>query len=130
NGGRRNTPPTGVSRRGQLFEVWIRPVAPQNAGFALRAALREIDRLVERGFTAEELEAHRAFLSKYLLQYATTSARKLGYALDDRFYGIDEPGHLARYREVLGTLSLEEVNAAIKQHLRTDDLTIAVIAPN
>ncbi len=130
NGGRRNTPPTGVSRRGQLFEVWIRPVAPQNAGFALRAALREIDRLVEAGFTAEELEAHRAFLSKYLLQYATTSARKVGYALDDRFYGIDEPGHLARYREVLASLTLDEVNAAIRKHLRSDDLTIAIIAPN
>jgi zinc protease len=65
-----------------------------------------------------------------LLQLATNSTRKVGYALDDRFYGIEAPGHVAKYRETLASLTLEEVNAAIRKHLRSDDLVIAMIAPN
>jgi hypothetical protein len=45
NGGRRSMPPTGVGRRAQMFEVWIRPVPRAQALFALRAALREVDTL-------------------------------------------------------------------------------------
>ena len=46
NGGSRTKPPTGVGRRQQLFEVWIRPVPEHQALFALRAALREVELLV------------------------------------------------------------------------------------
>ncbi len=49
HGGFRSMPPTGVGRRQQLFEVWIRPVPHERAVFALRAALREVDALVATG---------------------------------------------------------------------------------
>jgi len=40
---------------------------------------------------------------------------------------VPEPGHLARFREVLADLTLAEVNAALKRHLRTDRMTIAIV---
>jgi zinc protease len=126
NGGQRTMPPTGVGRRQQLFEVWIRPVPHNRAVFGLRAALREVERLATHGLTREQFEAQRAFLRKYSYQFATTTSERLGYAIDDRFYDIAE-GHLTRFRAMMDQLTLEEVNAAIRKHLRVDDLVIAMV---
>jgi zinc protease len=134
DGGTRIMPPTGVGRQRQIFEVWIRPVPEAQAHFALRAAMREVENLVMNGLTKQQFEDTRNFLSKYVLHYAETTSRRLAYQLDDRYYGLDaggQPGagdgHLARARKVLKELTLEEVNAAVKQHLRPADLWIAIV---
>lgn len=125
-GGMRNMPPTGVARRQQLFEVWIRPVPHERAVFTLRAALREVERLSRVGLNEEEFKAHREFLKKYIAQFATSTRERLGYAIDDRFYGIEE-GHLKRFRRLIDDITLDEVNAAIRRHIRADDLVIALV---
>lgn len=126
NGGRRSMPPTGVGRRQQLFEVWIRPVPHERALFALRAALREVDKLAAHGLTQEQFETQRNFLKKYVAQFATTTSDRLGYAVDDRYYGIDE-GHLERFRRMMDELTLQDVNAAIHKYIATDRLVIAMV---
>ena len=127
-GGRRDFPPTGVPRRRQLFEVWVRPVPNAQAHFALRAAMREVDTLAAKGLTREQFELTRQFLLKYSLHYADTTALKVGYAMDDRFYGIPAPGHLARLRDALARLTLDEVNAAIRKHLHPERAVIAMVS--
>jgi zinc protease len=126
-GGGRTMPPTGVGRHRQLFEVWIRTLPNPQALFALRAALREVTDLIEHGMTEEEFALTREFLSKYALHYAPTTSERLGYAVDDRFYGIDGEGHLARFRQMMRELTLEDVNAAVKRHLQVDRLAIAMV---
>ncbi len=126
-GGERTMPPVNVPRRHQIFEVWIRTLPNEQALFALRAALRELKGLVDEGLTAEEFELTRGFLSKYSLHFAETTAARLGYAMDDAFYRIGEPGHLERFRRMMDEITLEEVNAAIAKHLRYDDMTIAIV---
>jgi len=130
NGGSRSKPPTGVCRRQQLFEVWIRPVPEERALFALRAALREVELLATNGLTQEQFDFTRAFLRNYVLHYAPTSGERLGYAIDDRFYGIDDPGHLATFRQMMDEITLEECNAAIRRHFQADDLHIALVTEN
>ncbi len=125
-GGRRQMPPTNVARRAQLFEVWIRTLPNDEAVFALRAALRELDGLVARGMTPEQFELTRAFLRKYSLHFADTNQARLGYAVDDRFYGLDEP-HLERFRRIMDELTVEEVNAALREHLQSKNLKIAIV---
>ena len=125
HGGQRFMPPTGVGRRQQLFEGWIRPVPDARALFALRAGLREIEKLSRQGLTREQFEAHRSFLKKYCLQFATDTEARLGYAVDDRYYGVE--GHLIRFRRAMDDLTLEEVNAAIRQYLQVDNLVIAMV---
>lgn len=39
-------PTANRTRQSQLFEIWIRPVAPENAHLALRIAIAELDKLV------------------------------------------------------------------------------------
>ena len=126
-GGERTMPPVNVPRRTQLFEIWIRTLPNAQAPFALRAALRELQLLVDEGLTAEEFELTRTFLKKYSLHFAETTSERLGYAVDDRFYGIDGEGHLARFRRMMDELTLEDVNAAIKRHLQYRNLKIAIV---
>ena len=126
DGGFRNMPPTGVGRRQQLFEVWIRPVPDERAVFALRAALREVDALIANGLTREQFETQRTFLKKYVAQFATTTSARLGYAIDSRFYGIED-GHLARFRKMMDTITLDEVNAAIRKYIQTEDMVITMV---
>lgn len=126
-GGQRNMPPVNVARRQQLFEVWIRTLPNDKAVFALRAALRELTALVDDGLTQEEFELTRTFLKKYSLHFAETTAARLGYAVDDRFYGIDGEGHLVRFRQMMDELTLDDVNRAIKRHLQYRNLKIAIV---
>jgi zinc protease len=126
-GGRRQVPPTHVGRRQQIFEVWIRTLPNDKGHFALRAAMREIKKLVDEGMSDKDFELTREFLRKYILHFAETTNRKLGYAVDDRFYGVAQEGHLARFGRILGEITLEEVNAAIAKHLQYDNVKIAIV---
>lgn len=126
-GGQRQMPPPNVARRRQLFEVWIRTLPNAQAHFALRAAMHELTDLVENGMTKEEFELTRSFLKKYSLHYAETTGERLGYAVDDRFYGIGEPGHLKKFHQVLDSLTREEVNAALKKHLKLANMKFAIV---
>ncbi len=127
-GGQRTMPPTNVPRRRQLFEVWVRPVPNAQAHFALRAAVREVERLAKNGLTQEQFELTRSFLAKYCLHFAPTTEDRLGYALDDRIYGVAAPGDLEMFRQVVPTLRLEEVNAAVRKHLRPAELRFALVS--
>ncbi|MCY4598587.1 MAG: pitrilysin family protein [Acidobacteria bacterium] len=118
-------PAPNIPRRQQFFSIWIRPVAHHNAHFALRQALRELQRLVEQGLSQEDFEATRDFLINYSQLYVQTTDRRLGYLLDARFY---ESGFLV---DEIGTrlpqLTVDDVNAAVRRHLRFDDLAVAVV---
>lgn len=126
-GGRRQMPPPLVPRRAQMFEVWIRPVPNATAQFALRAAVRELDELIADGLNAEQFDLRTRFLSKYCLHFADTISTRLGYSMDDRFYGISAPGHLARFRAEMGRVSREQVNATAKKYLQTGNMVIAIV---
>jgi zinc protease len=126
HGGQRNMPPTGVGRRSQIFEVWIRTVPRDQAVFALRAALREVDHLAKNGLTKEQFEFTKHFLQRYTLHFAEDTSAKLAYAIDDRFFAVD--GHLAKFKKMLNELTLNDVNAAIKKYVQTDNMTIAMVS--
>ncbi len=126
-GGSRSMPPVNVGRNHQLFEVWIRTLPNHQAHFALRAAINALEQLVEDGMTAEEFELTRSFLKKYTLHFAVTTSERLGYAIDDGFYGIGEQGHLERFGQILDELTLEEVNAAVREHLQYENLKIVIV---
>jgi zinc protease len=124
--GMRSKPPQNVCRRQQIFEVWIRPVPNETAHFALRAALRELRTLTVSGMTGGDFALTKKFLKNYVLHYAPTTMERLGYAMDDRFYGI-AGSHLATFRAMMDVLTLEEVNAAMKKYWSSPLLRIAIV---
>jgi zinc protease len=118
-------PDPNLGRQQQIFQIWIRPVEPQNGHFVLRAALYEYDKLVREGMTKEAFESTREFLSKYVNVLTATQDAQLGYALDSRYYQIaDFPTYM---HEQLAKLTLEDVNRAIRQYLKSDAMRIAIV---
>lgn len=115
-----------IARRQQDFAVWLRPVAPENELFAVRAALYQLDRFRESGMTQDELDSTKGFLQGYTLLWEQTPMRRLGYAMDDVFYGT--PGHLEGFRKSLATMTLDQVNAAIRKWIHPGLLRMAIVA--
>ncbi len=128
NGGSLNFPQPNHARHHQIFEVWLRPVQHQHAHFALRAAIRELDSVIKNGLTQEQFELTKNFLYNYALFYAQTTSQRLGYQIDSKFYGIDDGGDYIQYfRNKIKNLTLDEVNKAIKKHIQSKNMKIAII---
>ena len=118
-------PDANLGRQSQIFQIWIRPVEPANGHFVLRAALYEYDKLVREGMSKEAFESTREFLSKYVNVLTATQDAQLGYALDSRYYHIaDFPAYM---REQLAKLTLDDVNRAIRQYLKSNSMRIAIV---
>ena len=124
--GRSTFPVPNNPRRQQYFSIWIRPVPADKAVFALRAALWELDRLIEHGMSREDFEATRSFLLNYSKLWVQTLSRRLGYAIDGEFYGRRDL--VTELAERLPKLTVEEVNAAVRKHLKTDGIKVAIVA--
>ena len=118
-------PDPNLGRRAQLFEVWIRPVAPENAHMALRIALFELGKLVDSGLNKDEFETTRDYLMKNVFVMTATQNQQLGYAMDSQWYGV--PEFTKMMRDALGKMTAADVNAAIKKHLSAKDLSVVFI---
>jgi zinc protease len=118
-------PNPNLGRKAQLFEVWIRPVAPQNGHFALRVALHELGQLVDNGLSPDDFTATRDYLVKNVFVMTATQDQRLGYALDSQWYGTAE--FTTMMRNALAKLTVADVNAAIKRHLSARNLSVVII---
>ena len=118
-------PDANVARRAQLFEVWIRPVAPENAQMALRIALFEIGRLIDKGMTKEAFEQTRNYLMKNVFLMTSTQDQQLGYALDSQWHGI--PEYTKYMRASLENLTVADVNKAVQKHLSAKNLSVVFV---
>ncbi len=118
-------PDPNLARSRQIFHVWIRPVEAQNGMFALRIALYELSKLVKEGIAADDFEATRRFLGKFVNLLTQTESEELGYALDSRFYGI--PPFRDYVKSAWAGMTVDDVNAVIGKYLRSMDLDIVII---
>ena len=126
NGDELQFPQPNDARRQQIFEIWCcwsvrmrcdclpcgRPCASSSI-WSITGCRRKNSR-------------RRIALGKYVLHYAPTTMDRLGYALDDRFYGIDG-SHLDNYRRRMQAMTRAEVNAAIKKYWQTENLQIVIV---
>ena len=114
-------PDANLGRSEQIFQVWLRPLRSNNdAHFATRTALFELDKLINEGMTQTDFEATRNFLINYVPQLVASQDRQLGYALDSEFYDIDE--FTSYVTQQLQGLSLDDINRVIAENLQTDDI--------
>ena len=122
------TPSPGYPRNQQYFSVWVRPVVPTTAHFALRDAIYEVDRLLERGLTQEEFELTRDFLINYSKLWAQTLSDRLAVLMDSMYYRMSY--YIDEIEIRLNGLSVEDVNAAVKKYLQTDDFHAVMVTNN
>jgi zinc protease len=120
-------PDSNLGRSSQIFQVWLRPLRSNNdAHFATRAALYELDKLIENGMSEKDFQATRNYLTNYVPQLVASQDQQLGYALDSEFYQTQE---FVKYvRGEFDKLSLADVNRVIKENLQTDDIHYVFIS--
>ncbi len=114
-------PDTNLARQQQIFQVWLRPLRDNNdAHFATRTAMFELEKIIENGISETDFETTRAFLSKFVSLLMDGQSRQLGYAVDSQFYETDD---FADYvREGLNNLTLDDVNRVIRENLSTENI--------
>lgn len=141
NGGGNMLPPPGVPRQSNYFSIWIRPVqiAKQlkmqyeelsdikvgHAHFALRMALREVDKLIKNGMSEVEFENTRAFLRSYIKLYIKSPTEQLGYLMDSKMYGRED--YINELDQLLAELTLDDVNEAIKKYWQIDNMKLTIV---
>jgi zinc protease len=112
-------------RRQQAFTIWLRPVPHDKAAFALRGALWELNRLVEKGISPSDFESSRSFVSNYSKLWVQTLPRRLGYAMDGAFYDRDDlVVELARR---LPKMTVDQVNSAVRKHLASPGIRVTIV---
>lgn len=114
-------PDTNLARQQQIFQIWIRPVRDNNdAHFATRAAVFELQKLIDEGMSESDFEGTRSFLSKFVSLLTDGQSRQLGYEIDSRYYGT---GRFSEYvRDGLARLTLDDVNRVIRENLSADSM--------
>jgi zinc protease len=114
-------PDTNLGRQQQIFQVWVRPLrSNQDAHFATRTAMFEVEKLIEEGMSESDFEATRAYLSKFVALLTDGQSRQLGYAIDSQYYGTDAFSDYIR--EGLAGLTLDDVNRVISENLSLDNV--------
>jgi zinc protease len=118
------TPNIGRSR--QFFSIWLRPVAPTNAAFVMKLAVRELEQLVTKGLSATEFKRIQSYALRYFPLANQSADQRLGVVMDAEFYGATTaawPALLKQWRR----LTVSEFNAAVQRRLKLDGLQFAVI---
>ncbi len=94
---------------------------PDNAKKGMAAMLEEIGKLVSAGITAEELTGAKQGILQGFERNLSNDALVLGM-LQDGLYLDRKMDYWAKQNAAVTALTLDQVNAAIKRHLKPDSL--------
>jgi zinc protease len=119
-------PSPNIARRNQIFEIWIRPVVPENAQMAMRLALYETQQMIDKGISQQDFENTRDYLLKNVYLLTSTQNQRLGYALDSWWYGMGD--YVDTMRAQYAKLTRADVNRVIKKYLSTRNMQVVIIA--
>lgn len=119
-------PSPNIARRNQIFEIWIRPVVPENAQMAMRIALYETQKFIDNGLSQEDFDKARDYMMKNVYLLTANQNQRLGYALDSWWYGMGD--YVDTMRAAYAKLTREDVNRAIKKYLSAKNLQVVIIA--
>ena len=118
-------PSPNIARRNQLFELWIRPVVPENAQMATRIALYETQKMIDEGLSQEDFDGVRDYLMKNVYLLTANQNQRLGYALDSWWFGMGD--YAETMRAAYAKLTRDDVNKAIKKYLSAKNLQVVIV---
>jgi zinc protease len=86
----------------------------------------ELEKFVDKGLSPEDFEQTRKFVTSYSKLWAQTLDRRLGYKMDSEFYGTEY--FIDRIAKELKTMTVNDVNNAIKKYIDPRNLKVAMVA--
>lgn len=100
-------------------------VNPGNVERAIESALGVLGEYVEHGIRPEELEDEKSSAIGSFKVSLSTNAGLAAALWNAEFYGLGLD-YVERYPELVGRVTVEEVNAAIRKYFRPERLTVVV----
>ncbi|HEX9984819.1 MAG TPA: pitrilysin family protein [Thermoanaerobaculia bacterium] len=113
-------------REQQYFSLWLRPVKHEHAVHLAKAATYELEQMVQRGLTADDVTAAKNKAKILYLNLGETVPRLLAARVDDAFYGARQ-GFLNDYLTAIEAVTPEQVNAAIRRNLGTENIRYVIV---
>ena len=128
--------PSGFIRDLQVFQVGVSPKEGKGAA-AFEAALRELRRFDEHGVLATELERAKASLLRGRESAAAEEGKTESYVYVESYINaflhgeapVSARDRYALAKRILPTVTIAEVNAAIREASRGNDRFILVLGP-
>lgn len=121
-------PMTRIPRTEQYFSVWIRNLADENACFATKFVLYNLDKMVREGIPEERFELMRSFIYNNPGLWAYNPLQVLGFSMDSDFYNI--PYFIDYIREKAEKISSDDVLKALKTRMGDKKVKIVFVTGN
>ena len=100
-------------------------VQPANVERAIASTLDELERAVRDGITEKEVEHYKSNFAGSFKVGLATNAGIAARLVDAEFFGFG-PGYLDEFPEHVAKVTTDEVNEALRRHVRLDALTTVV----
>lgn len=121
-------PAAHAVRSQQGFEIMLRPMTPAHVPFVTRLVFRELERALAV-LPPRDLERVAGFLDGFLPLWLETPDARLGSALDQAYFGLDEP-YVTMLRRALRALDAEDVREAAVRHVDPRALRVVIVTPD
>ena len=93
---------------------------------AIEEAMREIDRLLTAGATHDEVDSARNYLAGVFPLELQTTEGIAGKLAEIASYGLSDD-YFEHYRERISAVTLADVNAAARAHVRPEEMMVVVV---
>lgn len=114
-----------IDRRRQAFSMWTFPAAT-DAAACIRLELELLERWVENGVTSAELSRAKKYLIKSHAFALDTASKRASLAIDQILYELP-PGYQTGYLDRVSAITLDQVNAALRERISPKNLVITVV---
>ena len=116
----------GRDRAREAWSMWTFPSAA-DAPACVALQLKMLEHFVNKGVTARELSFARSYLARSFAFEIDTASKRLWHRIDTQVLDLPKRYFTDQVERVM-SVTLDEVNAAIRHRLSSDDLLITVVA--
>lgn len=115
----------GRDRAREAWSMWTFPAAA-DAPACVATQLELLERLIDHGVNARELSFARSYLSRGYAFETDTPGKRLWQRIEVDLLDLPD-GYYTRYLDKLRAVTLDEVNAAIRRRLSSENLVLSVV---
>ncbi|MEQ8168828.1 MAG: insulinase family protein [Candidatus Eremiobacterota bacterium] len=118
-------PRTRIARQSQYFYIWIRNLSDENATFAAKFTVMNLDKMIKEGLDKETFELNRDFIKNNSKLWAFDPFQKIGFEMDSDFYKT--PYYIDYIEKKMDSMKNEDVTAALQKHMDVNNMKFVFV---